>query len=77
MMRHANPTCVRHVPVGHRFLLLRTNEEFTMLKVEPQTPGGTQYFVRNDYTQRNGTLNHSCYVVLFGKVAGRNDLQKA
>jgi hypothetical protein len=68
MMRHANPVCVRHVPVGHRFLLLRTNEEYTMLKVKRETPGGTQYYVRNDYTQSNGTLNHACHVVLFGKI---------
>ena len=66
-MRHANQTCVRHVPVGHRFLLLRTNEEFTMLNVKRETPGGIQYFVRNDYTQSNGTLNHSCHVVLLGR----------
>jgi hypothetical protein len=75
MMRHANQICVRHVPVGHRFLLLRTNEEFTMLKVERQTPGGIQYHVRNDYTQSNGFLNPACHVVLFGKNA--IDLQKA
>ncbi len=74
-MRHANQICVRHVPVGHRFLLLRTNEKFTMLKVERQTPGCTQYFVRNDYTQSNGTLNPQCHVVLFGKNV--IDLQKA
>jgi hypothetical protein len=74
-MRHANQICVRHVPVGHRFLLLRTNEEYTMLKVERQTPGGTQYFVRNDYRQSNATLHHSCHVVLFGKNV--IDLQKA
>ena len=67
MMRHANQTCVRHVPVGHRFLLLRTNEEYTMLNVKRETPGGIQYFVLNDYTQSNSTLHHSCYVVLLGR----------
>ena len=66
-MRHANQTCVRHVPVGHRFLLLRTNEEFTMLEVKRETPGGTQYLVWNMYTKKTGTLNHACHVVLFGK----------
>jgi hypothetical protein len=67
MMRHANQTCVRHVPVGHRFLLLRTNEEFTMVKVKRVTPGGTQYLVWNMDTKTSGTLNHACHVVLFGK----------
>ena len=43
-----------------------------MLNVKRETPGGTQYFVRNDYTQSNGTLNHSCHVVLLG----RNDSLK-
>lgn len=75
-MIHANQICVRHVPVGHRFLLIRTNEEFTMLRIAQRTPSGTEYVVRNEYTQTNGTLHHSCHVVLFGKVAGRNDLQK-
>jgi hypothetical protein len=77
MMRHANQTCVRHVPVGHRFLLLRTNEEYTMLKVERQTPGGTRYVVQKHNGATDSSLHHSCHVVLFGKVAGRNDLQKA
>jgi len=66
-MRHANQTCVRHVPVGHRFLLLRTNEEFTMLELKRDKPGGTQYLVWNLHTKKNGTLNHACHVVLFGK----------
>ena len=37
-----------------------------MLEVKRQTPGGAQYFVGNNYTQSNGTLNHSCHVVLLG-----------
>lgn len=63
-MRHANQPCVRHAPVGHRFLLLRTNEEYTMLKIERRTPGGNRYVVRNNYTQTDGTLHHSCHIVL-------------
>lgn len=57
-------TCVRDVAAGRRFLLCRTGEKYTMLKIERSTPGGTQYFVRNDDTKSTGTLNHACYVDL-------------
>ena len=66
-MRHANQICVRHVPVGHRFLLLRTNEEYTMLEIKRETPGGTQYVVRKQNEVADSSLHHSCHVVLFGK----------
>ena len=59
--------CVRHVPVGHRFLLIRTNEEFTMMEIKRATPGGMQYLVRKQNERANSSLHHSCHVVLFGK----------
>jgi len=68
MMRHANQVCVRHVPVGHRFLLLRTNEVYTMLRIAHQTPSGTQYVVQKQGAVTDSSLHHSCHVVLFGKV---------
>jgi len=67
-MRHANQLCVRHVPVGYRFLLLRTNEEYTMQSVKRETPGGTQYLVRKKNEATDSSLHHSCYVFLFDKV---------
>ena len=68
--------CVRHVPVGHKFLLIRTNEEFIMMEIKRKTPSGTEYVVRRigemldtGYRREmpNTTLHHSCHVVLFGK----------
>ena len=59
--------CVRHVPVGHKFLLIRSNEEFTMMEIKRKTPSGTQYVVHKNGEMVNRTLHHSCHVVLFGK----------
>ena len=38
-----------------------------MLRIAQRTPNGTEYVVRNEYTQTDATLHHSCHVVLFGK----------
>ena len=59
--------CVRHVPVGHRFLLIRTNEEYTMMEIKRETPCGTKYVVLKQGETENSNLHHSCHVVLFGK----------
>ena len=59
--------CVRHVPVGHKFLLIRTKEEFIMMEIKRKTPSGTSYVVRRIGEMLNRTLHHSCHVVLFGK----------
>ena len=59
--------CVRHVPVGYRFLLLRSNEEFTMIEIKRETPSGTKYVVLKSGETKNSSLHHSCHVVLFGK----------
>ena len=59
--------CVRHVPVGHKFLLIRTNEEYTMVEIKRKTPSGTQYVVLKQNETKNNSLHHSCHVVLFGK----------
>lgn len=59
--------CVRHVPVGHRFLLIRSNEEFTMIEIKRETPSGTKYVVLKHGETKYGSLHHSCHVVLFEK----------
>ena len=59
--------CVRHVPVGHKFLLIRTNEEFIMMEIKRKTPSGTSYVVRRIGEMLNRTLHHSCHVVLLRK----------
>ena len=67
MKNNMNQICVRHVPVGHRFLLIRTNEEYTMIEIKRETPCGTKYVVLKQGETKNGSLHHSCHVVLFGK----------
>jgi len=63
----SSQVCVRHVPVGHRFLLIRTNEEFIMREIRHKTPSGTEYVVRRAGETTDRTLHHSCHVVLLGK----------
>ena len=57
--------CVRHVPVGYRFLLMRSNEEFTMIEIKRETPSGNKYMVLKSGETKNSSLHHSCHVILF------------
>ena len=57
--------CVRHVPVGHLFTLIRTNEVYFMMEIKHETPSGTRYVVRKQGETKNSSLHHSCHVVLF------------
>jgi len=63
--RKKRMTRVRHVPVGHLFTLIRTNEMFFMIEIKHATPGGTEYVVRKKGETKNTSLHHSCHVVLF------------
>ena len=38
-----------------------------MMEIKHETPSGTRYVVRKQGETKNGSLHHSCHVVLFGK----------
>ncbi len=52
---------VRNMQPGDRFILLRTMEEFTLLRREHKTPSGTKYVVLKD-GKTESSLHHSCHV---------------
>jgi hypothetical protein len=38
-----------------------------MIEIKHETPCGTKYVVLKQGETKNGSLHHSCHVVLFGK----------
>jgi len=46
---------------GDKFILLRTMEQYTLLRREYRTPSGTRYVVTKD-GQKETYLHHSCHV---------------
>jgi len=52
---------VRNMQPGDKFILLRTMEQYTLLRREYRTPSGTRYVVTKD-GQKETYLHHSCHV---------------
>ena len=59
-MKSESVTRVRRVKPGQRFILLRTGEVFTYLRLEIETPSGMRHVVERD--GRETSLHHSCHV---------------
>jgi hypothetical protein len=47
---------------GDRFILLRTMENFLMIRREQKTPGGTKYVVSKNGEKKETSLHHGCHV---------------
>jgi hypothetical protein len=54
---------MRNMQPADRFVLLRTGEQYTMLRRENRTPSGTRYVVKKN-DQSESSLHHSCHVEL-------------
>lgn len=59
-MKSEGVTRVRRVKPGQRFILLRTGEVYTYLRLEIRTPSGMRHVVERD--GRETSLHHSCHV---------------
>ena len=68
-------TRVRKVKPGQRFILLRTGEVYTYLRLEIRTPSGMRHVVERD--GRETSLHHSCHVEVLNVDSGSDDANRS